>query len=215
MLDVTVIEDPAVAEAALDPIRARILAALATPGSASSLAEPLGLSRQQANYHLRMLEGHGLVVLVEERRKGNMTERVLQATAASYVISPVALPAVAPDPDRLRDQLSAQWMLALGARMVHEVGTLLAGAQQAGQRLATYAVDGTVHFSSATSRAAFADELSVTLGDLVEKYDDPAAPGGREHRLVVALHPALKPAPDALPDDPRTIATTTATHQEH
>ena len=29
--------------------------------------------------------------LVEERRKGNCTERVLQATAASYVISPSAL----------------------------------------------------------------------------------------------------------------------------
>lgn len=194
MLDVTVIEDPAVAEAALDPTRARILGALATPGSATSLSGPLGLSRQQINYHLRTLENHGLLVLVEERRKGNMTERVLQATAASYVISPVALPAVAPDPDRLRDQLSAQWMLALGARMVHEVGTLLAGAQQAGQRLATYAVDGTVRFSSAASRASFADELSVALGDLVEKYDDVTAPGGREHRLVVALHPALKPS---------------------
>ena len=87
-------------------------------------------------------------------------------------------------------------MLALGARLVHEVGTMLSGAQQAGQRLATYAVDGTVRFSSAASRASFADELSVVLADLVEKYDDPAAPGGREHRLVVALHPVLKPAPD-------------------
>src|SRR4051812_41016142 len=195
MLDVTVIEDPAVAEVALDPNRARILAALSTPGSATSLAGPLGLSRQQTNYHLRTLESHGLVVLVEERRKGNMTERVVQATAASYVISPVALPAVAPDPERLRDQLSAQWMLALGARLVHEVGTMLAGAQQAGQRLATYAVDGTVRFSSASARASFADELSVALGDLVEKYDDVTAPGGREHRLVVTLHPALKPPP--------------------
>jgi hypothetical protein len=44
------------------------------------------------------LERHGLVELVEERRKGNCTERVLQATAAAYVISPSALSAVAPDP---------------------------------------------------------------------------------------------------------------------
>ena len=200
MLDVTVIEDPAVAEAALDPIRARILAALSSPGSATSLAGPLGLTRQQTNYHLRTLERHGLVVLVEERRKGNMTERVVQATAASYVISPVALPAVAPDADRLRDQLSAQWMLALGARLVHEVGTLLAGAQQAGQRLATYAVDGTIQFSSEASRASFADELSGLLADLVDRYDSPDSPDGREHRLVVALHPALKTPPAITTD---------------
>ena len=189
MLDITVIEDPAVAEAALDPTRARLLAALASPGSATSLSGPLGLSRQQVNYHLRTLEKHGLVVLVDERRKGNMTERVLQATAASYVISPVALPAVAPDADALRDQLSAQWMLALGARLVHEMGSLIIGAQQAGQRMATYAVDGQVRFASAASRASFADELSVLLADLVGRYD---APDGRDHRFVVALHPVLK-----------------------
>ncbi|HEV2812701.1 MAG TPA: helix-turn-helix domain-containing protein, partial [Solirubrobacteraceae bacterium] len=68
MYDVTVIEDPAAAEASLDPIRARLLAELAEPGSASTLAGRVGLSRQKANYHLRALERHGLVELVEERR---------------------------------------------------------------------------------------------------------------------------------------------------
>ena len=88
VLDVAVIEEPAAAEASLDPIRARILAALAEPGSAAMLAARLGLARQKANYHLKELERHGLVELAEERRKGNVTERVYRATAASYVISP-------------------------------------------------------------------------------------------------------------------------------
>lgn len=35
---VTVIEDPAAAEASLDPVRTRLLAALAEPASASTLA---------------------------------------------------------------------------------------------------------------------------------------------------------------------------------
>src|ERR1700710_1813416 len=112
MHEVAVIESSAAAEASLDPIRARLLAALAEPGSASTLAPRVGLTRQKANYHLRALERHGLVELVEERRKGNCTERVLQATAASYVISPTALSAVAPDPSREPDQRSARWMLA-------------------------------------------------------------------------------------------------------
>ena len=60
MHDVTVIDDPAAAEASLDPIRARLLAELAQPGSASSLADRVGLTRQKANYHLRALERHGL-----------------------------------------------------------------------------------------------------------------------------------------------------------
>src|SRR5215217_6236389 len=125
MLDVAVIDDPAAAEVSLDPARARLLAALSEPGSAASLAADAGMSRQQANYHLRALERHGLVELVEERRKGNCTERVMRATAASYVISPTALAAVAPDPDRAPDQASARWMLALAARLVREVGDLI------------------------------------------------------------------------------------------
>ena len=101
MLDVAVIEEPAAAEASLDPIRARILAALAEPGSAAMLAARLGLPRQKVNYHLKELERHGLVELAEERRKGNVTERVYRATAASYVISPSALAAVSPTPPAL------------------------------------------------------------------------------------------------------------------
>ena len=90
---VHIVGDPA-AVALLQPGRIDLLRMLAEPDSAAGLARKLGLPRQQINYHLRELERHGLVELVEERRKGNVTERVLQATAASYVISPIALSAV-------------------------------------------------------------------------------------------------------------------------
>src|SRR6266516_6698631 len=160
MLEVAVIDDPAVAEVSLDPVRARLLAALAEPGSASMLSVQVGLSRQKVNYHLRALERHGLVELVEERRKGNCIERLMRATAASYVISPTALAEVAPDPGRFPDQLSARWLLALAARMVREVGELTAGAAAARKRLATFGIDSEVRFASATDRAAFAAELS-------------------------------------------------------
>jgi DNA-binding transcriptional ArsR family regulator len=215
-LDIEVIEDPAAAEASLDPIRTRILRELSVPGSATQLATKVGLPRQKVNYHLKALERHGLVELVEERRKGNVTERVLQATAASYLISPVALASVAPDPHRFSDRFSAFWLLALAGRMVQEVGKLIAGAASAKQKLATFAIDGEITFRTAADRAAFAEELGVAVTRLVDKYHDggaaagpggtPAsdslprsasmsgtpASGGRKHRLVVALHPVLK-----------------------
>jgi DNA-binding transcriptional ArsR family regulator len=197
MHDVATIDDPAAAEASLDPVRARLLAALADPGSATTLAAEIGLSRQKVNYHLRALERHGLVELVEERRKGNMTERVLQATAASYVISPAALSAVAPDPDRSPDQRSARWLLALSGRLVREVGDLIAGATAARKRLATFAIDTEVRFASAAERAKFAEELATAVTGLVAKYHDECAEGGRRHRLIVALHPSItKPRDD-------------------
>ena len=150
-----------------------------------------GLSRQRLNYHLRALERHGLVELVEERRKGNCTERVLQATAASYVISPAAFAAVAPDPARAPDQVSAHWMLALAGQLVRDVGDLIAGATRARKPVPTYAIDSEIRFASASDRAAFAAELGEAVAQLAGKYHDATAAGGREHRLVVALHPSI------------------------
>ena len=106
MLDVEVIEDPAGAVVALDPVRARLLAELAEPGSAAMLAERVGLTRQKVNYHLRTLESHGLVRVAEERRWGGLTERLLVASAASYVVSPGCLLYTSPSPrDRTRSRM--------------------------------------------------------------------------------------------------------------
>lgn len=195
MLDIAVIEEPAAAEASLDPMRSRILAALAEAGSAAMLAGRLGLPRQKVNYHLKELERHGLVELAEERRKGSVTERVYRATAASYVISPRALGAVSPDPARAPDQLSARWLLTLGARLVQEVGTLLTGAARARRRVATFGLDAEVRFSSAADRTAFAEELAEAVTVLVGRYHDESAARGRTHRVLVGLHQI----PDAPP----------------
>jgi len=192
MFEVAVIDDPATAGATLDPVRARMLAELAEPGSATTVAAKIGLPRQKVNYHLRELERYGLVELVEERRKGNMTERVVRATASSYVISPSVLGMAAPDPARSPDRLSARWLLAVASQLVHDVGALITGAVGAGKRVATFALDGEVRFASATDRAAFAEELSRTVMALVSKYHDETAERGRTHRLVVAIHPSVK-----------------------
>jgi len=191
MDDVAVIEDPAAAEVSLDPIRSRLLAELAVPGSATMLAGKIGLRRQKVNYHLRTLEQHGLVELVEERRKGNVTERLMRATAASYVISPAAMAAVAPDPARAPDRLSARWLLAVAARLVRDVGSLVTGATKTRKRVATFALDGEIRFATAADRAAFAAGLTVAVTQLVSRYHDESAPAGRNHRIVVALHPSV------------------------
>ncbi len=156
------------------------------------LGVTFGLPRQKVNYHLKALERHGLVELVEERRKGNVNERLLRATARSYVISPLALGAVQPDPSRAPDRLSARWLLAVAAGLVRDVGALITGATQANRRLATFALDGEVRFASAADRAAFAEELTQAVTALVARYHDQTAEGGRDHRVIIAIHPSLK-----------------------
>jgi DNA-binding transcriptional ArsR family regulator len=101
MRDVEIIEDPVAAAVAVEPIKSRLLASLAEPASAATLAARLGIPRQKINYHLRSLEACGLVQLAEERLWGGLTERVMVATAASYLVSPAALGPVAADPRHL------------------------------------------------------------------------------------------------------------------
>ncbi len=97
-----------------------------------------------------------------------------------------------PDPARAPDRLSARWLLALAARLVRDVGALITGATQTKRRLATFALDGEVRFATAGDRAAFAEELTQAVTALVAKYHDATAEGGREHRIIVAVHPSLK-----------------------
>ena len=108
MRAIHVIDDPAAATVALEPIRSRLLAELAAPASAATLASRVGLTRQKVNYHLNALEAHGLVQLAEERKWGGLTERLLVASAASYVVSPSAMGRVAVDPAREVDRLVAR-----------------------------------------------------------------------------------------------------------
>jgi DNA-binding transcriptional ArsR family regulator len=215
MLEVEVINDPAVAMVALDPIRSRLLAELAEPASAATLATRLGIARQKVNYHLRALEIHGLAKVAEQRQWGGLTERLMVATATSYVVSPSAMGPVATESVRSTvssksrntvrskslntDRLSASYLIALASRIVCEVGNLLRRAREANKSLATLSLDTEIRFRSAADRAAFSNDLAQAITTLVARYHDASAPEGRAHRLVVVAHP--------LPHEPRTKET--------
>jgi DNA-binding transcriptional ArsR family regulator len=190
MLDVDVIDDPAAATVALDPIRNRLLAELAEPASAASLAGRVGLTRQKVNYHLHALERHKLVSVAGERQWGGLTERLLVASATSYVVSPNALGPIAADPRRSADRLSASYLIALGARVVREVGDLWRRALQSDKKLAALAIDTEIRFASPADRAAFTHDLTHAINSLVARYHDPTAAGGRLHRLVLVAYPS-------------------------
>jgi DNA-binding transcriptional ArsR family regulator len=189
MLAVEVIEDPAAAAVALEPVRSRLLAELAKPASAATLAARLGIARQRVNYHLRTLEDHRLVRVVDKRKWGGLTERLLVATAASYVVSPGALGPAAADPDRGADRLSASYLIALAARIVREVKALLGRSEETEKRLPTLSIDTIIRFRSAADRAAFSQDLVKAVTSLAARYHNASAPGGRAHRLVIVAHP--------------------------
>ncbi len=196
MPDLDVIDQPAAAAAVLDPLRAQVLAALAQPGSASTVADAIGQPRQKVNYHVRALESLGLVELVEERPRRGLTERVVQATADGYVLSPAVLGANAATVDRT-DRLSMRYLVALAARMIDEVGRMARSAEAAGKTLPTLSIDTDIRFADPAARAAFTQELADAVTTIAARYHDESSPDGRWHRLVVAAHP--RPTPTEVP----------------
>ena len=184
-----VVRRPEAAAALLDPVRQQLLAHLAEPDSATGLARRLQLPRQRVNYHLRALESAGLVELVEERRKGNCTERVVRATARTFVISPEALGPLGLTPDLAADRFSSAYLIAAAGQVIRDVASLESRARKAGQRIATLTLEADVKFASAASRAAFAEELADAVARIAAKYHDERAPGGRRFRLLAAVHP--------------------------
>jgi DNA-binding transcriptional ArsR family regulator len=189
---VSVISRPSQAAAMLHPIRRRIMEALREPHSATTVARLLGLPRQKVNYHLRELEKEQLVELIEERKRGNCTERVLQARARSYVIGTETLGSLAADPEQIGNRFSSAYLTALAARAVDELGVLREQSEDTGERLSTFSMESEIRFRTPQTRTAFTQELTRVIGELIRKYDDGTA-RGRPQRLLVGSYPQPEP----------------------
>lgn len=190
---VAVIDDPVRAASVLNPDRLRLLGALDHPDSATGVARRLGLARQAVNYHIRQLESDGLVNFVEERRRRGCVERIVQASAASYVISPAALGALASDPERVRDQFSSAYLIAVAGSIIRNVGDLRRMADAAQKQLATLTIQTEVRFASQADQHAFSVELREVMARLARRYHNEAAPHARAFSFVSAVYPKIEP----------------------
>ena len=177
----------------LQPSRLRILRALREPLSASALARSFALPRRQLNCHLRKLEKAGYAVFVEERRKGNCIERVMQATAKTFVISPEALGDADPMPV---DQFSAAYLVSAASRITGDVAQIALRARTAGKKLAIFTLEGEVRYRSPAERSAFAAEMTLALARICSKYNTPDVSGARTFHFVLGGYLAItKPLP--------------------
>lgn len=185
-----VVRDASRAASLMDPMRVALLQRLGEPGSASSLARNLNLPRQRINYHLKELEKAGFVQFVEERRRGNCVERLVKATARSYLISPEVLGTLGETPAEQQDRFSASYLMAAAGRVLRDLAGTVSRAGAAHKRVATLTLETDIRFATAEDRTAFAEDLSAAVARLASKYHDEDAPGGRTFRIIVGAYPA-------------------------
>ena len=184
--NIHVIEDPAQAAALMDAIRLRILAELQEADSAAGVARRVGLPRQKVNYHLRELEQAGLVRLVREQRKGNCNERIVQAVARGFVLSPTVLGDVGVRADAT-ERGTSEHLLATAVRVLGD-SAKVHGAPS-GFPVSTGEFE--IAFANDADRRAFAEDVLGEITRLAAEYHDPSA--GAKHRLVVMGYPSVPP----------------------
>lgn len=192
--EIEVVRDRDRAEVLLHPLRLGIMEAAREPGSAAELARRLGQKPQKINYHVQRLVEHGFLRLAEERRAGNVVEKVYAATAESYVLASDVLGGLSPG-DLETDPGTAARLLALQARAEAELGEVMRDPAANGRPIPTVTLDAEFRFETAEQRALFARSVRELFGAIVSKYTSPALTGsgdpglGRPYRLMLGCYP--------------------------
>ena len=162
--------------AALSPTRRQLLALLDDPTGATDLAEHLGLTRQRVNYHLGILQKHGLIEIAETRQRRGFVERLFRS-AGPTVIAPDLL-----DSASSRDDLSADAVVAAASDAIRAVGHL----EAAGDPHPTATMVTEVRFESPARHHAFLEEVAT----LAAEFDAGDADGALAMKVTVLSHVA-------------------------
>ena len=195
---VAMIRQPKQAAALMDPIRIRILELLKEPGTAAGVSRSLGMGRQRAAYHVKTLEKVGLLSHVGDRKRGNCLERVVRTSAGHFLIDPDILGELGVTPTAVMDRFSSTYLVAVASHAAREVIEAQQIAAAEGKTLGSLTLQSEIRFRSGEERAAFTNELTHGITELVRKYHDESAENGHLHRLVVLGFPAVI---EAIEDD--------------
>ncbi len=126
-----------------NPIRLRLLEVLSEPATVKEAAEELGVPATRLYHHVNQLLDHGLLVVVEERPKGAMTERVFGVGGRSIRPSAAFRERYGPEGQaeaiRLTFRMAEAEMTSLAEASDPERGPLAGGE---GRRQATIALSG-------------------------------------------------------------------------
>ncbi len=166
------IHDVATLRTLVDPLRLAILELLSQPGTATALAEELGVPRTRLYRHLHALNEAGLVKTVETRQVRGTTESVYRAVADSFVPAPELLENVPLDDliDVVLGVILDTTRAELGARLRSGEVSL----NQSGAERRTLSLGRQVARLSPEQANALIAQLEETVADLASDTDDEA-----------------------------------------
>ncbi len=175
--------------AVADPLRLRILfEATYTARTVKELAGLLDVPQTRLYYHVKLLERHGLLTVVERRMVSGIEERRYQAGRLGFTISPALL----------REAVGAGLLKAALDLTGAELGVAL--SQETAEPGRPESNVPMLSFNRMWLSPSDVEPMIRELGDLIERYDARGpAEGKREYQGVFAVyvHPRPVRADDA------------------
>ena len=181
MKDVLYIEDVDQAMTLLKPIRLEILKQLGEARTCPELADFFDESPQKVYYHIKALEGAGLVEKVAERRVRGVVEGHYQASARAYWLAPKLVGQIG-GTKATQDQLSLRVLLDLAEEVHDDIGTL-GNRAVVGHDVPSLSLSAHIHLPNGNRRAEFLNELQEVFQHLARKYGLPAEKTGADDEI--------------------------------
>jgi hypothetical protein len=111
----------------------------------------------------------------------------VQSAAKCFAIGPRALGEIGSDPAKIESRFSIEFLIALGARMVGELGDLAERARSGDSQVSTLSVETVIGLGSAAERERFAQDLTAEIAKVVERHHREGS-GAEPFRMLIAIH---------------------------
>jgi DNA-binding transcriptional ArsR family regulator len=175
----------------LKPIRLEILKRLDEPRTCPELADFFDESPQKVYYHVKALQGAGLVDKVDERRVRGVVEGHYQASARAYWLAPKLVGQIG-GAKVAQDQISLRVLLDLAEEVHDDIGKL-GNRSAVGADVPSLSLSAHIHLPDGSRRAEFIKELQEVFQQLARKYglpeEDPLITDEQGFRLVLMCYP--------------------------
>jgi DNA-binding transcriptional ArsR family regulator len=189
------IEDIGVLEILNSSTRLKILSNLEEPSSVRVVADAMGVPATRLYYHINLLEGAGLIRVVETRKAGAMIERIYQSVADTFRPGQ-AIFEHNEDLERLAKVASD--IVLDGARIDAEAGLIRHFEAMAEGKERSELHPGTVSRSVRSVSRAAAAEFLKRLEDLVDDWSKTeSGEDAEEFSLSIVFFPLVSPTQGA------------------
>lgn len=189
------IGDTLAAETLFHPLRRRMLEIMLSkpPLSASALGKFMQTSAQRINYHMKKLEGVGLVECVDTIQRRGVVENFYQPVAEAFILADhlMRLPSHSLEEQRKSKSLKALRLVA--AEFHYAAMELLDQSSQATRVSPAFAQEMKLELKSVAEQRAFIEDLHRWTRKIQQKYGPERKPDSGQAKTTETSTPGQSP----------------------